>query len=257
VAARRRILILGGSTEASALARHLAPIVGYDVVVSYAGRTRRRVETPGNIRVGGFGGVEGLVRYLDSESIDVVLDATHPFAANMPHHAFAACRATGVARLRVCRPPWVAIAGDRWFEVGDLEAAAAQLDELGARRVFLTTGRQELAPFASVHDAWFLVRAIEPPATMPLPSASVVLARGPFDEASELALLTWNEIDAVVSKNSGGTASVAKLHAARQLGLPVVMIERPPGPDGPTAPTVEDALAWLAGPAAPQRDSAG
>lgn len=257
MAARRRILILGGSTEASALARRLAPVAGNDVIVSYAGRTRERVETPGEVRVGGFGGVEGLVGYLRSESIDVLLDATHPFADHMPHHAFVACRTAGVPRLRVCRPPWVAVAGDRWLEVDDLEAAAAQLDELGARRVFLTTGRQELAPFAGVRNTWFLVRAIEPPAAMPLTNASVVLARGPFDEASELALLTEHGIDAVVSKNSGGTASVAKLHAARRLGLPVVMVERPPAPDGPSASTVEEALAWLVGPASGAQGDAG
>jgi precorrin-6A/cobalt-precorrin-6A reductase len=258
VASRRRTLILGGSTEASALARRLAPRDDYDVIVSYAGRTRERSETPGAVRVGGFGGIDGLARYLRSESIDVLLDATHPFAAAMPHHAAAACEIAGVPRVRVCRPPWAAVAGDRWHEVPDLDAAAALLDALGARRVFLTTGRRELAPFARVGDAWFLVRAIEPPAVMPLTRAAVVLARGPFDEAEELALLTEHEIDVVVSKNSGGTAAMAKLHAARQLGLPVVMVARPRGPDGPVVSTVADALSWLAGPSSgPQEVSAG
>ncbi|MGH9013232.1 MAG: cobalt-precorrin-6A reductase [Acidimicrobiia bacterium] len=245
MAARRRVLILGGSTEASALAQALAPLEDYDITVSYAGRTRERVDTPGTVRVGGFGGIEGLARYLEAEAIEVLLDATHPFAAQMPHHAATACTIAGVARLRVCRPPWTAVAGDRWLEVGGLEAAAAKLAELDARRVLLTTGRQELAPFADVR-AWFLVRAIEPPATMPLGDASVVLARGPFDELSELALMTENEIDVVVAKNSGGSATVAKLLAARRLALPVVMITRPPAPDGPVVATVEDAFAWLA-----------
>ncbi|MGH8986074.1 MAG: cobalt-precorrin-6A reductase [Acidimicrobiia bacterium] len=247
MAAPRRILILGGSAEASALARHLAPREEHDVTVSFAGRTRERVPTPGAVRVGGFGGIEGLASYLESEHVDVLLDATHPFAARMPHHAAAACRATGVPRLRVCRPPWAQAEGDRWLEVADLEAAAARLRDLDARRVFLTTGRQELAPFAHVRDAWFLVRAIESPATMPLANASVVLGRGPFEEASELALMTEYGIDVLVTKNSGGRSSEAKLHAARRLQLPVVMIDRPPPPDGPRATTVEEAVSWLAG----------
>jgi precorrin-6A/cobalt-precorrin-6A reductase len=243
---RWRILILGGSTEASTLARALAPLPGCEVVVSYAGRTRARVETPGAVRVGGFGGVDGLVGYLRDTAVDVLLDATHPFAATMPFHAAAAGDATGVPRLRVCRPPWEPVGGDRWHPVPDLAGAAAEVVALGARRVFLTTGRQELAPFAGVAGVWFLVRAIEPPDPMPLRDATVVLARGPFAEAGELTLLTEHRIDAVVSKNSGGTAAAAKLAAARRLGLPVVMVERPPTPPGPVAPTADDALGWLA-----------
>src|SRR5438105_14033799 len=140
----RRVLILGGSTEASQLARELAPRDGYDVTVSYAGRTRERTSTPGRIRVGGFGGVDGLVDHLLSQRVDVVVDATHPFAAQMPHHAAAACERAGVPRLRVCRPPWQPVAGDRWHEAADLDGAAAVLADLGARRAFLTTGRQDL-----------------------------------------------------------------------------------------------------------------
>lgn len=242
----RRVLILGGSTEASRLARELAPREGYDVTVSYAGRTRQRTSTPGRIRVGGFGGVHGLVGHLVSHRVDVLLDATHPFAARMPHHAAAACARAGVPRLRVCRPAWQAVAGDHWHEVVDLDAAAALLAELRPRRVFLTTGRQELQPFARLPDMWFLVRAIEPPDSMPLADASVLLARGPFDEEREVALLRDHAIDVVVSKNSGGGAAAAKLVAARALGLPVVMVERPPGPPGPTAASVDEALAWLA-----------
>ncbi len=242
---RWRILILGGSTEASALARQLAPLPGCEVVVSYAGRTRERVETPGEVRVGGFGGVDGLAHYLRDTAVDVLLDATHPFAAQMPFHAAAAGDATGVPRLRVCRPPWTPVAGDRWHAVPDLDAAAAELRVLGARRVFLTTGRQELAPFTPVTGVWFLVRAIEPPDPMPLTDATVVLARGPFAEADEIALLAEHRIDAVVSKNSGGDAAAGKLAAARHLGLPVVMVDRPPEPPGPVARTVDEARAWL------------
>lgn len=241
----RRVLILGGSTEASRLARELAPRETYDVTVSYAGRTRERTSTPGRIRVGGFGGIDGLADYLVSHRVDVVLDATHPFAARMPHHAAAACERAGVARLRVCRPPWEAVPGDRWHEVVDLDAAAALLRQLGARRVFLTTGRQELRPFAGLVDTWFLVRAIEPPEHMPLARASVVLDRGPFGKEGEAALLRENDVDVLVTKNSGGTAAAAKLVAARELELPVVMVTRPPGPAGPCVASVDEALSWL------------
>jgi precorrin-6A/cobalt-precorrin-6A reductase len=240
------VLILGGSTEASQLARKLAPHDAYDVTVSYAGRTRERTSTPGRIRVGGFGGIDGLAEHLVSHRVDVVIDATHPFAKRMPHHAAAACETVGVARLRVCRPPWEAVAGDRWHEVSNLDTASEVLADLGLRRVFLTTGRQELQPFAGLADTWFLVRAIEPPAHMPLAHASVILARGPFDEAGELALLRDHGIELVVTKNSGGTAAAAKLTAARELGLPVVMVTRPPGPPGPCASSVDEAMAWIA-----------
>jgi precorrin-6A/cobalt-precorrin-6A reductase len=240
------VLILGGSTEASQLARKLAPRDGYDVTVSYAGRTRERTSTPGRIRVGGFGGIDGLAEHLVSHRVDAVVDATHPFAKHMPHHAAAACETVAVARLRVCRPPWQAVAGDRWHEASDLDAAAELLADLAPRRVFLTTGRQELQPFAGLVDTWFLVRAIEPPDGMPLAHASVILARGPFEVAGELALLRDHGIDLVVTKNSGGTAAAAKLTAARELGLPVVIVTRPPGPAGPRASSVDEAMAWIA-----------
>ena len=241
------MLILGGSTEASGLAHRLAALDGYDVTVSYAGRTTTRTATPGRVRVGGFGGVDGLAAYLEAERVELLVDATHPFAAHMPRHAARAGETTGVQRLRLCRPPWVPVEGDDWRDVDDLDAAADLLGQLGARRVLLTTGRQQLTPFAAVRDTWFLVRAIEPPDPMPLADASVVLARGPFEERAELALLRDNRIDVVVSKNSGGTAAVAKLAAARTLTLPVVMVTRPPRPDGPLASTVDEAVAWVVG----------
>jgi precorrin-6A/cobalt-precorrin-6A reductase len=240
-----RVLLLGGSTEASALARELGARPGIDLTVSYAGRTRERTATPGAIRVGGFGGIDGMVDYLRDERVDLLVDATHPFAAQMPHHAVAAARRAGVPTLRVCRPPWAAGPDDRWQSVPDLDAAAEALRAQGNVRVFLTTGRQELEPFARVPDAWFLVRAIEAPAVQPLSRASVVLARGPFAEEEERALMVEHRIDVVVSKNSGGGAAAAKLVAARSLGLPVVMVARPPAPDAPTVPTVDDALVWV------------
>jgi precorrin-6A/cobalt-precorrin-6A reductase len=242
---RRQVLILGGSTEASELARRLPDRDRDDVTVSYAGRTRTRSVTPGRVRVGGFGGTAGLADYLTRERVDVLVDATHPFAAQMPHHAARACEATGVARLRVWRPPWERVDGDRWHDAADLDSAAATVGELGARRVFLTTGRQDLTPFSRLTKAWFLVRAIEVPAAVPLANASVVLARGPFDEDAELKLMRDHGIDVLVTKNSGGSAAAAKLAAARTLGVPVVMVRRPPCPAGPRAASVEAALRWL------------
>ena len=217
-----------------------------EVVVSFAGRTRERVDVPGEVRVGGFGGVDGLAGYLRAERVSVVIDATHPFAATTPHHVAEACRITGVAGIRVCRPPWTATAGDRWHEVEDLDAAAAAIRSLGGRRVFLTTGRQELAPFAGLGDVWFLVRAIEPPESMPLEHATVILDRGPFDLDAERRLLVEHAIDLVVSKNSGGSATAAKLAAARELGVAVVMVNRPAPSGLPTVATTSEALAWLA-----------
>jgi precorrin-6A/cobalt-precorrin-6A reductase len=227
------------------LARALDAREGYDVTVSFAGRTRTRVDMPGAVRVGGFGGVDGLVAYLRAEQIDVVVDATHPFAATMPHHASEACRIAEVAGVRVCRPPWTPSSGDRWHSVTDLAAAAVTIESLGGRRVFLTTGRQELGPFARLGDVWFLVRAIEPPDPMPLERATVILDRGPFDVDRERRLLVDHEIDLIVSKNSGGSATAAKLAAARELGLPVVMVDRPAPAGLPTVATTSEALAWV------------
>lgn len=254
---RPRVLLLAGSSEGSALARRIGATSGWDLVVSYAGRTRVRTQTPGVERVGGFGGIDGLVRYLLDERIDVLVDATHPFAAQMPQHAAVASERVGVPRLRVLRDPWAEQAGDHWHRVRDLAGAADAVGRLGACRVFLTTGRQELAPFARFEHAWFLVRAIEAPDTVPLADAAVVLDRGPFDLDGELALMRDHEIDLLVAKDSGGTAAAPKLDAARSLGVPVVMVDRPAGPDGPTVTTVDAAMAWLGAQLSPGPDTSG
>ena len=227
------------------MARALDARDGCALTVSFAGRTRTRVDMPGAVRVGGFGGIDGLVEYLRATRVDVLVDATHPFAATMPHHAAEACRVAGVAGVRVCRPPWTATDGDHWHTVDDLDAAATAIESLGARRVFLTTGRQELAPFARLGEVWFLVRAIDPPDPMPLQHATVILDRGPFAVDAERRLLLDHEIDLVVSKNSGGSATAAKLEAARELDLPLVMVDRPPPAGLPTVETTADALAWF------------
>ena len=244
-----RVLVLGGTTEASGLARALADRPGVEVTTSFAGRTTAPAAAAGRARVGGFGGADGLATYLRDEGVDVLVDATHPFAARMRWHAVAAAEATGVSRLRVERPAWAPEPGDRWTVVADLDAAAAAVRAGRYRRVLLTTGRTELAPFAVCRDTWLLVRSVEAPdpaVLATLADAEVLLARGPFTVEGERALLDERAIDAVVTKNSGGAATGAKLVAARERGLPVVLVDRPPSPPGPRAETVAEALAWLA-----------
>ena len=234
-----KVLILGGTTEAAELARRLE---GMPVVTSLAGRTRAPAALPGEVRIGGFGGAEGLAAYLRDNAVAAVIDATHPFAATISRHAEEACRQAGVPRLALVRPEWVAGPGDHWIEVDDMEAAVAAVPS-GAR-AFLTVGRQELDPFASRADAWFLARVIDPQ-EQPAPDIALVAGRGPFDLDAERALLAGHGITVVVAKNSGGGASRPKLAAARELGIPVILVRRPAPPAGPRAATAEEALEWL------------
>ena len=239
-----RILLLAGSSEASALAARLAANPRIAVVSSFAGRVKNLSIPAGEVRVGGFGGPRGLARWIADEHMAAVIDATHPFTARMPHHVVLACKATNVPHLRVLRPEWEPGPGDRWTVMPDLDAAASHLREVGPRRVFLTTGRQELSPFAGCDPGtWFLVRAIEMPDPMPLAHAQVVLSRGPFRFDDEVAIMVTHRIDTLVTKNSGGSAAEAKLSAARVLGVDVVMIARPAA-EGPTVSTTDEALAW-------------
>lgn len=240
-----RVLLLAGTTEAVALAALLAGRPDVSVTASLAGHTRSPAPMPSRVWSGGFGGVDGLVRELRAGGYGVLVDATHPFARVMPHNATAAAATAGVPRLRLLRPPWARSAGDEWHEVEDMTAAANALPGLGARRVLLTVGRLDLAPFADVPDVQIVVRSIERPDPLPRADAIVVLARGPFSVADELDLLRGHHIDTIVSRNSGGAATQAKLAAARALGLRVVMVRRPPVPAGPVAETPEAALAWI------------
>ncbi|MFI7599184.1 cobalt-precorrin-6A reductase [Actinoplanes sp. NPDC049681] len=232
-----RVLVLGGTTEGRALAGRVP------VISSLAGRTSAPLLPAGEVRVGGFGGVDGLTRYLRDERIQAVVDATHPFAATMTAHAAVACPAAGVPLLVLRRPGWTAGPGDVWHRVPSLAAAADAVPALG-ERVFLTTGRQSIAAFAALDGCWFLSRSVERPVP-PMPRrVEVVLDRGPFSVESERELLLSHRIDVLVTKDSGGTA--AKLDAARALGIPVVMVDRPALPAGvPTAATVDDAVRWL------------
>ncbi|MET7850843.1 cobalt-precorrin-6A reductase [Streptomyces avermitilis] len=239
------VLVLGGTTEARELAASLAPRPGVRVTTSLAGRVSRPGTVEGDVRIGGFGGAEGLAAWLGEHRVDVVVDATHPFAAGITANAARAAAATGVPAVVLRRPGWRPGPEDCWHAVASLPAAADLLPELG-RRVFLTTGRLGLAAFAHQAELHFVVRSVESPEPPMPPDTEVLLARGPFTVADELGLLREHRIDVLVTKDSGGAATSAKLTAARELGLPVVVVRRPPLPEGMTAvPDVAGALARL------------
>ncbi len=213
--------------------------------LSYAGRTENPTPPPIAWRLGGFGGVDGLVDYLRVENIARVVDATHPFAAQMSAHAVAACAAAGVPLLALERPSWQRVPGDHWIEVDDFEAAAEALGT-APRRVFLGIGRQHLATFAAHPQHAYLVRLVDPPrAPLPLREAEVIVARGPFDRAGDRAMLTNYRADIIVAKNAGGDSASAKIEAARDLALPVVMVRRPFIPAREKVETVAEVLRWL------------
>ena len=239
-----RLLLLGGTTEAVGLARALHGEPGIETTYSLAGRTRRPAPIPGAVRTGGFGGLTGLQAYLHAAGISLVVDATHPFADAISAHAAIACERASVPRLVLLREPWRPAPGDRWIVVEDLESAASSLPALGTR-VLLTIGSRCLDPFLQVPEITFVVRAIEPPSTSLDARFEVMLARGPFDFSSERRLLQSHAIDVLVSKNSGGVAARAKLDAARELNIPVVMVARPPPPPGETVATVAAAREWI------------
>ena len=240
------VLILGGTSEAAALDQLLAEQAPeIRAIISLAGHTVDPRPSNLPVRVGGFGGVEGLRRYLREEGIVAVIDATHPFAAIMPFHAEHACKAEGVPLLAIRRESWAPQPGDRWTSVPDIEAAVAALDEV-PRRVFLTIGRLELPAFAAAPQHHYLVRAIEPIGDrLPVPHVDVILARGPFTAEHEEALMRREGVEILVSKNSGGPATIGKLAAARRLALPVVMVARPPKPDVETVEHIDQVLPWL------------
>ena len=242
----QRILVLGGTTEASALVRALAPRgAGFDVTLSLAGRTRDPRPEPVRTRVGGFGGAECLAAWIAAHGVACVVDATHPFAARISRNAAAACVATGVPRLAIRRPAWARAPEDDWTEVDGMAEAAAALGS-APRRVFLTIGRGELAAFAAAPQHAYHARTIEPIGdALPVPRLTAITARGPFTREAEAAFLAEHRIEVVVTKNSGGDATYAKIEAARALGLPVIVVRRPDAPVGPAVPDAAAALDWL------------
>lgn len=239
------LLLLGGASEAVQLGRILSAR-GVKSTISLAGRVKDPAAQPLPMRVGGFGGIDGLTAWLKDHAISHVIDATHPFAAEMSTNAVAACERAGIPLLALTRAPWVAGEGDRWITVPDIDAAAAALKG-PAQRVFLAVGRMNLAAFACQPQHDYLLRLIDPPGALPLPRAKAIIARGPFDLEGDLALMRAHRIEVVISKNAGGTGARAKIDAARALGLPVIMIDRPAIPRRAETHNIEDALAWLHG----------
>ncbi|MFE1174438.1 cobalt-precorrin-6A reductase [Streptomyces sp. NPDC058773] len=277
----RHVLILGGTTEARRLAaaltsgaaqvpgaagaaepalmpesalppvsagapeHALTPAPALRITTSLAGRVAAPRLPAGEVRIGGFGGPEGLARWLRAHAVDALIDATHPFAGTISHNAALAAATAHVPLLAVRRPGWVPGPGDNWHRVTSLDEAAAALPALGSR-IFLTTGRMGLAHFAHLTDPWFLVRSVDAPEAPHPPRMEVLLDRGPFTVEGERALLRAHRIDVLVTKDSGAAATAAKLTAAREAGLPVVVVRRPPVPAGvPVAADPDDAVNWL------------
>jgi precorrin-6A/cobalt-precorrin-6A reductase len=241
----QRILILGGTTQARRLAESLGTRADMAVTVSLAGRTTAPAAQGVPVRIGGFGGAEGLARYLTTERVDALIDATHPYAAIISANAAAAAVATRVPLLALRRPPWAPLPDDRWIEVADAAAAVEALGET-PRRVFLTLGKTEIVIFARAPQHHYLVRSVEPvDPPLPVPHASYITGRGPFTEADDRTLLITHAIDVVVAKNSGGSATYGKIAAARVLGLPVILLRRPALPEVTSVETVEDVVVWL------------
>ncbi|NHC13860.1 cobalt-precorrin-6A reductase [Motilibacter deserti] len=240
------VLLLGGTAEARELAGRLVGVPGLRVVTSLAGRVAEPRLPRGEVRVGGLGGADGLLSWVAEHAPAVLVDATHPFAESVSRSAAAAAERGGFPLLRLARPGWSERAGDRWHRVPSLAAAADATPALGARP-FLTTGRQGLEVFAG-HSTWsrleVLVRTVDPPELKLPPGFRLRCDRGPYSVDGELALLRAEQVDVLVTKDSGGTSTAAKLDAARALGLPVVVVDRPVLPDVPCVVSVDDAVAW-------------
>ncbi len=243
----KKILILGGTGDAVKLAAKLATIPEIEVISSLAGRTKKPAALVGQVRIGGFGGAEGLANYLQENSIDVLIDATHPCAGQITHNGAIASHIANIPHLMLVRPQWERVAGDKWIEVESVEAAAKAIPE-SVNRVFITSGRQQLEPFLQrshiYPETWYLMRSIDPP-DIELPNSKILLDRGPFSLEQERQLLRDYQIQAIISKNSGGDATYAKIIAARELGISIIMVQRPEMPEGEKVTSIEEAIAWL------------
>lgn len=243
---RTRVLLLGGTSDASEIAERLASDARFDPTLSLAGRTEHPKPAPIPVRVGGFGGIDGLVQYLRDDAIDVVVDATHPFAAQMSTHAVAACKRAHTPLIALERPPWSPVSGDHWQHAGSVSEAIAALPRTPTV-VFSGLGRLSLAEIEAAPHHHYVIRVIDPiRRTLALPNVTIVTGRGPFTATGDLALFREHRIAVVLAKNAGGGAAYAKIAAARELGLDVVMIARPAIAARPVVPSVEAALALLA-----------
>jgi precorrin-6A/cobalt-precorrin-6A reductase len=237
-----RVLILGGTSEANLLATEAAA-AGLDAIYSYAGRTQIPVNQPLPTRIGGFGGAAGLANVIRQDKFTHVVDATHPFATEISRNALVACAATATPLVALERKPWVRTPDDHWIDVDDVAAAVAALPQARAN-IFLAIGRQHIAPFAAAPQHAYTLRFIDA-AEAPLPDAEIVISRGPFTLVGELEMLRSRRIAWIVARNSGGAGAHAKIDAARQLRLPVIMIKRPALPERPRVESVAEVLQWL------------
>ncbi len=239
-----RVLILGGTSEANLLAASVAA-AGHDAIYSYAGRTQVPVNQPLPTRVGGFGGADGLADAIRQEGFTHVVDATHPFATEISRHAVVACATTATPLVALERKPWIKTLDDIWIEVADIASAVAALPEKPAR-IFLAIGRQHIAPFAMRPQHAYTLRFIDAAGgPLPLLDADLIVSRGPFTLAGELDLMRARRIEWIVARNSGGVGARAKIDAARELGLPVVMITRPELPERLRVERVAEVMLWL------------
>lgn len=242
---KKRLLILGGTGDAVQLAAQAVNLPQLEVISTLAGRTTSPAPVASTVRIGGFGGKAGLAEYLREMNIDLLIDATHPFAAQISENAAQAANELGIPWLMLMRPAWEKLPADDWIEVESIEGAVTAIPAT-AERIFLTIGRQQLAPFASLTDRWFLMRSIDPPAPdIILPPGKLLLDRGPFNIAQERQLLQDYQIQSIVSKNSGGDATYAKIIAAREMSIPIVMVQRPIAPAGDKVVDVSSAIDWL------------
>ncbi|NTF08660.1 cobalt-precorrin-6A reductase [Agrobacterium rubi] len=241
----RSILILGGTADARILAGKLADESGYRILLSMAGRTRDPVAQPVPMRSGGFGGASGLARFIEDNAFDLLVDATHPYAARISANAVEAAGIAGVPLVALERPAWVKTPGDDWREVPDVDSAVTALGQ-ESYTAFLALGRQELLPFEAAPQHHYLIRSVDPvEPPLVVPHARYITARGPFALADEVTMLRDNGVEAVVCKNSGGAAAYGKIEAARQLGIPVIMIARPAHPCGDTVSDIDTALSAI------------
>jgi len=239
-----KILILGGTAEGVGVTKVVSEFSGMEPVYSLAGATKSPNLPNCRTRVGGFGGADGLSRYLKQEKIDGLVDATHPYASQMANHATLACEESNIPRIKLLRPAWTPVPGDDWHGVENAVEAAKLIPEI-AKRVFLATGHKDLPTFEALSENWFLVRLVDAPkAEISLHKHQLILGRGPFDLEAETQLLRTHKIDAVISKNSGGS-TYAKIEAARNLGLPVIMIDRPKPPKGIVVDSLDDIKNWF------------
>lgn len=239
-----RALILGGTSDANLLA-DAAARAGLDAIYSYAGRTRAPIGQSLPTRIGGFGGASGLAEYIRREGITHLVDATHPFAAEMSRNAVAACEATRIPLIALEREPWAKTPGDNWIEVADITCAVAVLPENPAR-VFLAIGRQHIEVFSTKPQHVYTLRFVDPPdGSLPFPDVDLIVSRGPFNLAGEMEMMRSRGIEWIVARNSGGTGARAKIDAARAFGLPVVMLSRPELPGRLRTERVAEVMQWL------------